>query len=177
MVRHTFDIPRASHRYFIQPVSENTHLKVKLIKRFLKFYQTLESCDKPHIKYLMKLQRTDHRSVFGSNVSNICAEANAEYISQVLISDISYASVPPEEEWRIPLLMELLEIRSGRLQSPLSRVEIDEINGLIDIVTTWYHIHFIIITMVVEVVIPGIHFDSIFSHYFAWKANLSSLLP
>ena len=59
-----------------------------------------------------------------------------EDISQVLISDISYASVSPEEEWRIPLLMELLEIRSGRFQSPLSRVEIDDISGLIDIVTT-----------------------------------------
>ena len=120
----------------MEPVSENSHLKVKLIKRFLKFFQTLESCDKPHIKYLVKLQKTDFRSVFGSNVRNICEEANVEDISQVFISDISYSPVPPEEEWRIPLLMELLDIRSARHQTPLSRDDTNEINGLIDIVTT-----------------------------------------
>ena len=133
MIRQTFDIPRASHIYLIQPVSENSHLKVKLIKRFLGFYQTLASCDKPHIKYLMSLQKTDHRSIFGSNIANICFEAQVEDISEVQISNISYASTPPEEEWRIPILLELLEIRAGRLESSLT---VEEIKDLIDLVAT-----------------------------------------
>ena len=133
MVRYTFDIPRTTHKYLITPVSQNSHLKEKLVQRFLKFYQTLKTCDKPHRKYLMKLQESDYRSVFGSNVNSITAEASAEDISEVLRSDISYAPVPPDEEWRIPLLLELLEIRAGRLDSPLSSKEVEDI---IDIVTS-----------------------------------------
>ena len=43
------------------------------------------------------------------------------------ISDISYVSVPDEEQWRIPLVKELLEIRAGRFFSIQNEKEVEKL--------------------------------------------------
>ena len=120
MIRMNFNLPRESHRFFLQPVSQQPHLKIQLVKRFIKFYKTISSCNKPHLKYLMNIQECDRRSIFGRNVLNICSDANVDTLFNVSLSDIHYVPVPEAEEWKIPLLQELIEIRSGRPQSNLS---------------------------------------------------------
>ena len=80
MVRMTFDIPRNTHKYLIEPISDNSHLKVKLVKRFIKFASSLSKCDKPHLKYLHEIQQNDFRSVYGRNCKNICKETGVENI-------------------------------------------------------------------------------------------------
>ena len=96
MVRFIFDLSRKTHKYLIESISQTSHLKVKLTKRFLKFSNTLSNCDKPHLKYLQDLQYNDRRSVYGRNVQNICEEAGAELLCEVDISSISYESIPIE---------------------------------------------------------------------------------
>ena len=81
----------------------------------------------------MKLQENDYRSVFGQNVRNICSESETEKISEVNLSKIVYMPIPSEEEWKISLTLELLEIRSGRKESILS---IEEIQSILDQITT-----------------------------------------
>ena len=93
----------------------------------------MSSSDKPHLKYLTKIQKSDYRSVFGRNVTNICKEAQVDNLSDVCLNNITYASIPDDESWRCPLIVELLEMRSGRLLSNLST---KEIKVLLDRVTT-----------------------------------------
>ena len=126
-IRYFFDIPRTTHRYLLESISGTSHLKQKLVKRFIQFYGTMSSCDKPHLKYLMYLQKSDYRSVFGRNVRNICKEAGAEEISEVSANDIRYATIPQDQEWRCVLIKELLELRAGRLTTELSDKEITKI--------------------------------------------------
>ena len=126
-IRYFFDIPRTTHRYLLEAISGTSHLKQKLVKRFIQFCGTMSSCDKPHLKYLMNLQKSDYRSVFGRNVRNICKEAQAEEIFLVCANDIKYAPVPQEQEWRCALIDELLELRAGRLTTELSSKEIQNI--------------------------------------------------
>ena len=62
---------------------------------------------------------------------------NKEEISQVAPSDtlaLQYNPVTEENEWRIKLLKELVEIRHGNLNVDLSEEEINEI--ITDICTT-----------------------------------------
>ena len=87
----------------------------------------MSSCDKPHILYLLNLQKSDYRSVFGRNIKNIYTEAEVEDISDVCTNDIRYASVPQDQEWRCALIDELLELRAGRLTSELTTKEIQHI--------------------------------------------------
>ena len=46
-----YDLPRESKTYFIEPISETTHIKSQLLKRFVKFYQNIIQCDKPHVRH------------------------------------------------------------------------------------------------------------------------------
>ncbi len=50
-------------------------------------------------------------------------------MSDVQLCDIEYVPVPDEEEWRIPILFELMGIRSGRLESNLSLREVYTLIG------------------------------------------------
>ena len=50
MIRMNFNLPRESHRFLLQPISQQPHLKIQLVKRFIKFYKTISSCNKPHLK-------------------------------------------------------------------------------------------------------------------------------
>ena len=47
--------------------------------------------------------------------------AKVEEPEDANISDLSYFSIPPEEEWRVPFLSELLNIKAGRLQTDLTK--------------------------------------------------------
>ena len=127
MTRISYDIPRQSKKFFIEPVSESSHLKQKLLTRFTKFHQTLKNCDKPHVRYLMKIQERDYRSTFGKNVQNICKELDVDNIEVVNMNNFVYSPVPEGEEWKISLVKECLEMKGGRLESNLSQKEIMQI--------------------------------------------------
>ena len=134
MVRMTFNIPRESHRYLIQPISGQKHLKVQLLKRFKNFVKILNGCNKPHLRYLAQLQENDMRSTYGRNCRNLCNDANVNTPEEVNIENISYIHLSPEESWRVPFLKELLEVKAGRLQTELSKRMIIQL--IIDVATS-----------------------------------------
>ena len=80
--------------------------------------------------YLHNIQQSDFRSVFGRNCRNIGAEAGVDSVFEASIFNISYAKVPQEEEYRISLICELLEMRAGRLDEELTK---DEISSMLNI--------------------------------------------
>ena len=133
LTRISYNIPRETQKFFIEPVSESSHLKQKLLSRFIKFSKTLNDCDKPHLRYLKKIQEKDSRSTFGKNVLNICKELGVDNIDLVDINAFVYSPVPEGEELKVPLLKQCLEMRAGRLVSNLTQNEITEIINSITI--------------------------------------------
>ena len=123
-MRIAYDLPRESRTFFIEPISETTHVKQKLFKRFIKFHETLGNCDKPHVKYLRNIQKNDLRSTFGKNVRVITHELGVETIESAVINDYVYSPIPQDEEWKVILLKECLEMRAGRLETNLTQKEI-----------------------------------------------------
>ena len=130
MVRMLFDLPRQTHCYLIKPISACGHLKEMLIRRFIKFYNSLSKCQKPSVKYLMALQEKDGRSVFGRNIRNILKECHAEKFSE---AQYIYKPVPDDQQWRVHLLKELLESQAYRYDCELSRQQISEIIDFLSI--------------------------------------------
>ena len=101
-----------------------SHLKIKLVKRFIKFATTLSNCDKPHLRYLHELQKCDSRSVYGRNCRNICKEAEVHDIKDASHLDIKYEMINPEQEYKLSLISELIEMRAGRLDCNLTKKEV-----------------------------------------------------
>ena len=132
-----WDIPRETHRYFIEHLSDQKHIKFIFIKRFLRFIKQIEDSSKSAIKSLLSICKNDCRSITGKNLRQIMLMYDKESINSVEeneINSIEYFPTPVEEKWRIEMLKELLEARHSVMEIPgFSQAEITE---LIDHVCT-----------------------------------------
>ena len=109
MTRTSFNLPYATHRYILYNMTNIPHIRISLIKRFIKFYSRLESSFRPEVRFLFQLQKSDCRSVFGRNCFNICNEYNVTSPDKVDLTDISMPiKMPDTETWRIPFIFDII---------------------------------------------------------------------
>ena len=109
------NIPRETHRYLIEPISERKHLKFILIKRFLGFKNQVSRCPKSIIKKFFKICQYDANSITGSNFRKImllCKKTNIDQIVETDIDNLTYCETPANEEWRLSLVKDLIEARN-----------------------------------------------------------------
>ena len=110
--KNTFNLPYATHRYILYNISEKTHLRVALFRRFINFYKKLELCSKPEIVHLFSLQKLDQRSVLGRNCTKLCREYNVTTVNEIHKNDVSMPILMDDsQKWRIPFLHDLLHLR------------------------------------------------------------------
>ena len=98
LIRNTYNLPYKTHRYIVNDLclfpsmgaaKQIAHLRVSLLKRFLKFYNRLENCHRPEVVHLFNLQKYDHRSIFGRNCMNLCNEYNETCVSNISSQSVS----------------------------------------------------------------------------------------
>ena len=130
-LRIMWDIPMESHRYLLEPLSDQTHLKFLLFKRFLNFRQQIFKSDKTITKHIYSICENDCGSLTGRNLRRIMLLCDKNSPSSLEASDISslqYFSLPQEEEWRIGMINELIDIRLNRVELPgFSKEEINDL--------------------------------------------------
>lgn len=115
MIRYVFKLPYCSHRYLMVPISESPHLKTMLTNRFLKFYASLDKCNKPIVHNLKLIQENDCRSEFGNNVQSLCNLNGVGNISLVKRGSILYHPISDNDKWRVPIIKELLLVLNNTL--------------------------------------------------------------
>ena len=111
-----YSLPREAHRYFVEPISGEVHLKKTLIKRFLNFIESIKSSKKIALKNLFYCIKDDCRSITGRNLVNIAQLVNKVNIDDLVPSDsvnIKYNEIPKNEEWRLSMVDELTSVRFG----------------------------------------------------------------
>ena len=126
-----YDLPKESHCYFIEPVSGSPHLKFVLFKRFLRFREQVLSCSKSTMKSMFRICQHDARSVTGSNFRKLmllCGKNSINDINSQDIDGLVYRQIPNNEEWRIGLVKDLIEIKTNpeMLLPGFTQGEIDE---------------------------------------------------
>ena len=129
-LKSSMNLPYATHRYFLNNINNQKHLKIQLLKRFVKFHNTILATDSNLIKILFEVQNSDVRSVFGRNcimARNLCGTSNltCNNISQHVVYPI-----PAGEKWSFSLVHELLYLRIYG-STLLNTEEIDRILNLI----------------------------------------------
>ena len=130
-----WNVPRETHRYFIEYLSNQKHLRFILIKRFLRFIQQIEKSSKSAIKSLLSICKYDCRSTTGKNLRQLMIMSDKYTIDSIEESDfdsMEYCPVPEGDTWRIGILDELLDSRSSIAEIPGFTQE--EIQDLIDFV-------------------------------------------
>ena len=113
VLRMVFNLPRRTHRYLLEPVTDFKHLFTLLTNRFLKFYSTLFLSGKNIISNLRRIQEKDCRSNFGSNIKNICRLNNTTDIQTCLKDSVRYFPINVSDSWRVNFLKELISIKNN----------------------------------------------------------------
>ena len=130
-IREMFFLPRETHRAYLEPISENRHLKSILIKRFLNFIEQIKKTKKTIPRRILKIIKYDVSSVTGSNLRNIMLVVGKNTIDDLNPTDagvIQYAPLNDEDEAIVVLLKELIEVKHGDyVIEEFDKTEIDDI--------------------------------------------------
>ena len=124
-------IPRNSHRYFIEPLSDTKHITFSLLKRYIKFVDSIESSSKSVLKRMLRIVRRGCRSNPWKNfrkLMRIAGKTSIDDLKKGDFNDLIYSEIPAGEEWKIRLAEERIEIKKGIMVSRfLLSNEINEI--------------------------------------------------
>ena len=133
-IRQAFEVDRCTHRYLIESISKSLHPKVMLASRYMSFHQFLISSTKLSVRIMARLFERDGRTVLGRTLHQISSECNLSDItfltSQTVKKNSRYYRVPPEEQWRVPFVNEVLQIRKEKLLLP--GFTSDEVKTILD---------------------------------------------
>ena len=110
-IKMVYDLPYGTHRYLLNDLVTYDHLKKLIIKRFLKFHQSVITCPVPHVQLLHHYQCKDNRSTYGRNIRNILKDSNCRSLKEVDLSRIIINPVPVGCEWKVNFLKYLIKDR------------------------------------------------------------------
>ena len=85
------------------------------------FVKSLLNCDKFSVRFLARLCQADNRTVIGKTtqlLSDKCGveKSKAKFLTANQVKkSLKYFNIPEGEEWRPPLVRELINIRNGQL--------------------------------------------------------------
>ena len=130
-------LPRSSHRYFIEPLSNTRHITFSLIKRFTNFIQKVADSSKYVLRRVLAAVKDDSRSTSGNNLRKIMLMVGknaAEPVTHKDLKTLTYAPVPHNQEWKIQLAREILEIKNGKLEMKL--LDYKDLDEVLKVVTT-----------------------------------------
>ena len=108
MIQFAFNLPFGTHRFILKEFSERLPLQETLHKRFAKFCDQIQNSGKPEVLHLFDKQKYDTRSTFGKNFMNIF----------VYKQDLPEYVTPINEEWKTPMIKDLLEVLAHKGDIP-----------------------------------------------------------
>ena len=117
-MRLMLDLPRQTHRYLIEPLSNTWHIRKILVQRFLKFLQQIRNSGKKSTKFLLKSIIQDTRSTTGSNLRNILLQTNKSTIFELVPGDalsVGYHPITSSEKWRVDFISEIIHAKQKQL--------------------------------------------------------------
>ena len=142
--RHMWDLPRNSHRYFVEEVG-GTHAKNMLFTRFVTFIQSLRKHSKLPVQLLLQMTKDNVESVTGKNIRHILDEIGKDDIFKVRVSDIKrkfkYVVLQEQDKWKVNMVKELTEVKQGNLnllaaEDDVHLLSYEEITEIINYIST-----------------------------------------
>ena len=124
-------IDRKTHKYLIEPISETKHIVFHFHKRFINFVKKIQSSKKLALRCLFGSLKNDCQSTVGRNIRFLQNKYHLGEISDFdsrTANKNEYEPIPKDEEWRVHVIKELIDVRQGMITVPgLSYNELKEI--------------------------------------------------
>ena len=137
-VKLAWNVPRSTYTYLVENVLADKFVpfRKQIFSRYVNFFQHLfTSCSK-EIRHLARIVSRDARSVVWKNVELIKSLSGLspwDYSSWRVVQKIENVPIPPGNEWRITLLVKLLNLRRQKATISENTSRLDSmINSLCD---------------------------------------------
>ena len=128
------DLPYATHRYLIEPVSEQKHMSIQLIQNFMGFMEKIRNSSKQILRMLYQIARKDVKTVTGSNLRVILCLTDlcdVDMLDKSSVANLEYSSVDEDNRWRVSMVKELIDMKN-RQDDPLNGWEPEELNDILE---------------------------------------------
>ena len=126
-----YELPMNTHRYFVEAVSEETHARTLLYRRFIGFIDQIEKSMKSLPKQLLEVIKRDTRSTTGKNLRKLTLKAKMTKLEQLRKYDENlgtYSEVSNEDKWKIEMVKEITNVQFGSLH--VENFSYDEIEDI-----------------------------------------------
>ena len=131
-------LPYATHRYLIEPLSEHMHMSRTILRNYLSFIAEVRKSSKPVLRQLYEVSKNDVRTTTGSNLRNILLLtnlSNPDHLKPSIVENISYKMINKEDQWRVRLIKELIDMKFGVMNIP-EEMTMDEVEDILDFTCT-----------------------------------------
>ena len=126
-----FDLPYQTSCWLVERLSDGRHARQMIFARYLKFVSSCLKNRRSSVQSLCELVSRDIRTVTGRNLRLIQEETSVPVIAGVTrpsqLRDWAVYETPEGQEWRLPLLVSLLEVREGNWEVKFDEEEDDSL--------------------------------------------------
>ena len=84
-----FNLPRETHCFLVEELSDQDHVRTLLARRFLNFIHAIRTSKKHALRSLLKVVEYDTLSVTDSNLRRIMLETDRHDVRRLQPSDVS----------------------------------------------------------------------------------------
>ena len=115
-IKSMMDLPLATHRSLIEPITDCKHISKILVNRFK---EKISLCSKKAIKMLLETSSNDVRSVTGTNLREIMLLVGKTRVTDVCRGDgdlITYFDLKTDEIWKVQMIKEFIDIKHSSLE-------------------------------------------------------------
>ena len=138
-VRHMWDLPFNSHRYFMEPFG-GTHAKTMLICRYIKFIQNLRKSTKPGVIFLLQKVMTNVNTITGSNIRYVLEETGYDDIFEIRVGEVKknfkFCDTEEMDKWKVDFAREIVDIKHNALELDQNLMTKEELNEILAYLTT-----------------------------------------
>ena len=138
-----WNLPFNAHRYLIEPLS-GEHAFVMMLSRYVKFIQNfIINSDRMAVNFMFQKIHKNVNSITGNNIHFIeqLTGRDIRYIdSNHIRTHVKFALCPKDEEWRVVLLKEVVNIKQNILtfhENDDNFLSNEELQSIIDYVSTY----------------------------------------
>ena len=119
-VKIMYDLPWATHRYLIEPLTGLPHVRRIWVKRYLSFVKMIRNSRKPSVIQLLDTVLRDVRLTTGSNLRTIMLLTDKNSIEDLEFGkvDVKYHEIQESEAWRVDFIREVVDVKIGDLVVP-----------------------------------------------------------
>ena len=133
-VKLAWNVPRSTYTFVVDNLlaSHFSSLKKQILSRYTTFFQSLFTSASKEVRHLVRIVSRDAKSTVYKNVKfieNICGLSPWDHPKLKILESFPKARVPDNNEWRLPMLKKMLEIR---LEKDSSMENTDDLSKMID---------------------------------------------